>query len=74
VRDQQRPLADRELRLGADREQPALVADQVLMSPAQLVQGRPLLPIQADVLARVFTDRAVVAIVLILHAAGHTDR
>ncbi|MFN2627632.1 MAG: hypothetical protein ABR569_03220 [Gaiellaceae bacterium] len=58
VRDEQRSLADRELRLRADARQPAIVADPVAVIDAQLLKRRPALPLLRNVLACVLADRA----------------
>jgi hypothetical protein len=55
---EQQPLADRELRRDADPEVAGVVADVAAALRAQLLQRRPALAAETDVLALVEADRA----------------
>ena len=57
-RDEQRALADREPRLGADAGQLGVLAQLVAMGLRELVEGGPALAVLGDVLALVVADRA----------------
>ncbi len=75
--DVQRPLADRERRLEADAEHVVVdVFDACLVTLSELLRRRPPLPVVADVLALVETDRTRVRRlggVSELRSAGYAD-
>ena len=58
--DQERALADAELRLGVDRVEPGLfLLDDVLVRRPEVLERRPLLAVGIDVLPLVLADRAM---------------
>src|SRR6266568_2351982 len=74
--DEQRALADRKRRFGADADQAHVVPQPVVMLLAQLIQGRPSQAAPTDVLPLVLADRAALGCISAgreLHATGGAD-
>ncbi len=75
--DEQQPLPDRDLRLDADAEVAGVVANVGAVLGSQLLERRPALTLQPDVLPLVLADRAAVRRRLALaelRRAGQADR
>ena len=75
--DEKQPLADPDLRLDADAEIAGVLANVGAMVGPQLLERRPALTVEPDVLALVLTDRAAVGrcfALAELRRAGQADR